>query len=405
MRSLGPMTIANLRSFLRDRGGMFWTLAFPVVFVSLFGSIFSGSSSDIHYTLGWVDQDGSPAAAQLQAAFGQLSVLTLKPADEAGGLDAMQKGEVSAVVVVPKGFGEAVAGAASQPSARPGGGGSPGASESASPGASESASPGASESASPGPGSHEALASLTLYIDPSQSTTSATIQQIVGQVVASVNQSITRAPTIVGVAAQPLQRQDIGSVAYIVPSILAMALMQLGLFGAIPLVEQREKLIFKRLSSTPLARPTLVGSNVLVRLMIAVVQAVLIVGIGAVLFNVAIVGSLALMAFLVILGALTFIAIGYVVASFARTEETASATTSVLQFPLMFLSGIFFPFAIMPPFMKFIGALLPLTYLGDALRQVMVNGTAFVPLPVDIAVLTGWLVVCLAISARFFRWQ
>jgi ABC-2 type transport system permease protein len=304
-----------------------------------------------------------------------------------------------------------VAGAGSQPSAEPSAGASAGASPGASagsganPGANAGAGAGASPGASAGQGGHDALASLILYIDPSQSTTSATIQQIVGQVVAGVNQAITRAPTIVGVDAQPLQRQDIGSVAYIVPSILAMALMQLGLFGAIPLVEQREKLIFKRLSSTPLARPTLVGSNVLVRLMIAVVQAVLIVGIGAVLFNVAIVGSLAMMAFLVILGALTFIAIGYVVASFARTEETAGATTSVLQFPLMFLSGIFFPFALMPPFMKFIGALLPLTYLGDALRQVMVNGTAFVPLPVDIVVLTGWLVVCLGIAARFFRWQ
>ncbi len=385
MRSIVPMTIANLRSFLRDRGGMFWTLAFPVVFVSLFGSIFSGSGGDVHYALGWVDEDGSPAAAQLQAAFADVPVLTLKPADEGASLDAMQKGDVAAVVVVPKGFGEAIGGAAAQPSAGP------------------AASPGGS--ASPGPGSGGALARLTLYTDPSQSTTSATIQQIVGRVVAGVNQSITQAPTIVGVDPRPLQTEDIGSVAYIVPSILAMALMQLGLFGAIPLVEQREKLIFKRLSSTPLTRPTLVGSNVLVRLMIAVVQAVLIVGIGAVFFDVAVVGSVAAMAFLVVLGALTFIAIGYVIASFARTEETASATTSVLQFPLMFLSGIFFPFAIMPPFMKFIGALLPLTYLGDALRQVMVNGSAFVPLPVDIAVLTGWLVVCLAISARFFRWQ
>jgi len=48
---------------------------------------------------------------------------------------------------------------------------------------------------------------------------------------------------------------------------------------------------------------------------------------------------------------------------------------------------------------------MPLTYLGDAMRQVMVNGTQVAPLGVDLAVLTGWLVVCLTIAARSFRWE
>jgi len=54
-----------------------------------------------------------------------------------------------------------------------------------------------------------------------------------------------------------------------VPSILAMALMQLGVFAAVPLVQQREKGILKRIGATPLARWKLVGSNVLLRLVVA----------------------------------------------------------------------------------------------------------------------------------------
>jgi ABC-2 type transport system permease protein len=73
--------------------------------------------------------------------------------------------------------------------------------------------------------------------------------------------------------------------------------------------------------------------------------------------------------------------------------------------PLMFLSGIFFPFDFMPDFLRTFARLLPLTYLGDALRQVMVNGTQVAPLGVDVLVLAGWLVVCLAIAARSFRWE
>ena len=67
MRSLLALTIANLRSFTRDRAALFWTLAFPVVFVVLFGTIFAGGSSN--YTLGWVDQDGTAPVAALRRAF------------------------------------------------------------------------------------------------------------------------------------------------------------------------------------------------------------------------------------------------------------------------------------------------------------------------------------------------
>ena len=71
----------------------------------------------------------------------------------------------------------------------------------------------------------------------------------------------------------------------------------------------------------------------------------------------------------------------------------------------MFLSGIFFPLEIMPEWLRGIATFLPLTYLGDALRQTMVGGTPFAPLGIDALVLVGWLVVTLGISARFFRWQ
>jgi ABC-2 type transport system permease protein len=194
-------------------------------------------------------------------------------------------------------------------------------------------------------------------------------------------------------------------VAYLVPSILAMALMQLGIFAAIPLVQQREKGILKRIGATPLARWKLVGSNVLLRLMVAIVDAVLIVGIGFAVFNVHIVGNLLEVAAIVLLGSASFLAIGFALASFLKTEEQAQGVVQVVQLPMMFLSGIFFSFDFLPGFLQTVARFLPLTYLGDALRQVMVNGTQVAPLGADLAILAGWLVVCLGISARSFRWE
>ena len=79
--------------------------------------------------------------------------------------------------------------------------------------------------------------------------------------------------------------------------------------------------------------------------------------------------------------------------------------TSVVQFPLMFLSGTFFPIEAMPDLLKGVARVMPLTYLSDALRQVMVGGTPFAPLWVCFAVLAAFLVGCFGIAARFFRWQ
>jgi len=204
---------------------------------------------------------------------------------------------------------------------------------------------------------------------------------------------------------QPIQTNDLNAISYFVPSILGLSIMQVGLFAAIPLVADREKLILKRLGATPLRRWQLVGSNISMRLLIAIAQAVIIVAVGSLAFGVEVTGPLALIAFFIVLGSLAFLALGYVIASFATTEDSANGLTSMIQFPMMFLSGTFFALEQMPDWLQSIARLIPLTYLSDALRQVMVDGTAFAPLTTCAAVLLGWLVVCFAIASRKFRWQ
>jgi ABC-2 type transport system permease protein len=366
MRALIPLTMSNIRSFLRERAAVFWTLAFPFMFILLFGTIFSGRGSP-EYKVGWSDQDGTTASVRIRDAFAGVGLLTIVDGSDADLLQQMRDGDLDAVVVLPEGVGAALAAANSSNASRP--------------------------------------IPVAVYTDPSRQTTSGTIQQIVAQVLGGVNLALSGREPVLVAEPRALQTEDISAAAYFVPSILAMALMQLGIFGALPLVVERDKLIYKRLSATPLPRWTLVGSHLLMRLLIAVIQTVLIVGIGMAFFQVRILGSPLLIGFIVMLGATTFIGMGYVIASFARSEEAANALASIVQFPLMFLSGIFFPLEIMPDFLQPVAAVMPLTYLGDALRQVMVGGSPFVPLGVGLAVLAAWLVASLAISARWFRWQ
>ncbi|MGZ6312112.1 MAG: ABC transporter permease [Candidatus Limnocylindrales bacterium] len=368
MQSLLPLTIANVRSFMRDRAALFWTIAFPVIFILLFGLIFSGRGGT--YAVGWADEDHSAASAQLRVAFGS-GIFKLEDADQQASLDKMRSGKLDAVIVVPAGYGAALDQAATGPA---------------------------------GSAAADPAVKVTVFVDPSSQTASATISTAVQQTVGAVNQALTGRPPVVGVDQRTIQTGDLNGAAFFVPSILAMALMQLGIFSAIPLVEQREKLILKRLSATPLPRWVLVGSNIGLRLIIAAAQTVIILALGVLVFGVKVLGDPLLIIGFIALGALAFTALGYVIASFAPTEESANFITSAVQFPMMFLSGIFFPVQVLPDFLKTVAAFLPLTYLGDALRQTMVGGVPLAPLPVDFLVLSGWLVVCLVIAARYFRW-
>lgn len=358
-RGLGPLTIANIKSFYRNRAALFWTLAFPVIFIMLFGSIFSGG--DTSFPLAWVDEDHSPASAELRAGFANVPLLEVDDVSRDQALEHMRSGEFAGILIVPSGTGAAIVGGVTT--------------------------------------------NLTLLTDPSRQTATSALQQVVAQVVASMNLRISGAPTVLSVSTQAMQTENISSAAYFVPSILAMALMQLGVFASIPLVSQREKQILKRLAATPLSRMSFVTSNVVMRLLIAALQTALIVGIGAWLFGVTVIGNAVIVVGFIAMGALTFLAVGYLIAAWARTEESANALTSVVQFPLMFLSGIFFPISFMPGWLQPVASFLPLTYLADALRQTMVGGAAYAPLVLDALILGVWMAVCFVIAARFFRWQ
>jgi ABC-2 type transport system permease protein len=365
VRALSALSIANLRSFVRDRAALFWTLAFPIVFVILFGTIFSGTGSD--YKLGWVDQDSSASSAVLRTAFESNAPVELVDGTFEESKARMQSGDLDGIIVIPIGLQLVIDNSHA--------------------------------------GQKPAPIEVTVVTDPSRSNTALAVQQIAAGLVMGANLQFQGATPLLTILPESINTNRLNSVSFFVPSILAMALMQLGIFAAIPLVQQREKLILKRLNATPLPRWTLVGSNVVVRLIIAAVQTVLILGIGIAVLGVEVAGNWALIAGFVAIGALTFTSLGYVIASFARTEEAANGMTSIVQFPLMFLSGIFFPLEVMPEWLRGVATFMPLTYLGDALRQTMVGGTPFAPLGVDALVLGGWLAVSLGISARFFRWQ
>ncbi|MEE8354096.1 MAG: ABC transporter permease [Dehalococcoidales bacterium] len=372
MTVFGKLLVANFRQFSRERSALFFTFAFPIIFILVFGLVFSGGTESMSYTIGLVvaDED-SESGAMIAEALSQVPIFETVEGDLESSLEALRNGDVSAVVAVPAGIDAGLA--TGQP------------------------------------------AEITFYYDPTRTTSAQVLQPTIREIIHAIDRRISRQPPLLVLSEKTIQSQDEDSddfwadggrvIDFMVPGILAMSVLFLGLQGVMPLVELREKKTLKRLGATPLNRGMIIYSQVAYRLVLSVIQALLIIAIARFVFGVQMVGNWWLLLGILLLGTSTLISIGFLITARARTVEGATPMVMGIQFPMMFLSGIFFPTNMMPDFMKPIMAALPLTYLGDAFRQVMVDATPLYPLGVDVAVLGGWLVVCIILSVRLFRWE
>jgi ABC-2 type transport system permease protein len=132
-------------------------------------------------------------------------------------------------------------------------------------------------------------------------------------------------------------------------------------------------------------------------------QGAIILALAVTLFGVTIHGSILLVFGLLLLGVFSFVGLGIVITSFAKDQGTATMLVTTLIFPMMFLSGVFFPIQEMPWYMQDISKALPLTYASDALRKVMVLGAGIPDLTTDLAVMIAFGIVMTAIAVPVFR--
>ncbi|XUX01378.1 MAG: ABC transporter permease [Dehalogenimonas sp.] len=360
MTAFTKLLVANFRMFVRDRTALFFTFAFPLIFIGLFGMVFGGSNS-VNYKIGLVQEDASIISQHMADGFKQIPIFTVSEDTLDNSLNSLKKGDLSAVVVIPAGIDATI--------------------------------------------NSGSAAAITLYHDPSQTATAQVILPVMQQFVDQFNRQITQAPVAVTLTEKSILSNNLRFIDFFVPGILGMSIMQSGLFGVLPLIEWREKKVLKRLGVTPLSRSTVVTSQLVFRLGIVVLQSAVILAVAKFGYHVPILGNWFLLLGLIMLGTLLFVALGYVVGARVKTVEGANPIVQLISFPMMFLSGIFWPVDIMPAFIKPVVTAMPLTYLGDGLRQVMVESTPLYPLGVDILVMFAWLAVCMLVTVRLFKWE
>ncbi len=190
---------------------------------------------------------------------------------------------------------------------------------------------------------------------------------------------------------------------FVAPGIIAMVVM-MALMTGLPHAISYEKDMgtLDGMLTAPINRLSIILGKVMAQTVRGMIQGFIILLLAVVLFGVVIEGNILLVIFLILLTVFSFVGLGILITSFTENEETATMVMMTLMFPMMFLSGVFFPLQQMPWYMQGVAKFLPLTYATTALRKVMVLGADFSAVGTEVLILVAFGIVLLAVAVPMF---
>ena len=335
--------VVSLKSFYREKSAVFFTIAFPIILILVFGTIFM-NQDNVSFDLHVQDLDQTPSSAQLLKTLeldGRFKIAQVDPALNAARYAKDNK--LNLVLVIPKGYQKALV----QRLGLIGG--------------------------VPSTAFRNSNASVTVtYIYDASSSSVSPKMQTLQSALGAVNQGMSGEPPFIRSADTPVLARKFRFIEFFVPGIIAMSVMTSSLSGAVSMnAELRQKGVIRKLSTTPITHGDWVLSNILYQVILAVISAAAILLVSYAVFDV----SLRIDAWLptfIVLEVFAFAGIGMILTRVAKEAESAMAAANAIMYPMMFLSGSFFPLEMMPGFLQKIARILPLYYGNEGLRAAMV---------------------------------
>jgi ABC-2 type transport system permease protein len=192
---------------------------------------------------------------------------------------------------------------------------------------------------------------------------------------------------------------------FLIPGLLGMNLMNSGMWGiGFALVDMRQRKLLKRFVGTPMRRSDFLLALTASRLVLMLVEIVLLLGLGVLVFHMQVLGSLFTILLLNTIGAVSFAGLGLLTASRAQKIESVSGLMNLVMMPMWIFSGVFFSSERFPAMLQPLIKLLPLTALNDALRATILQGASLEAQSGRILVLLAWGGVSFVLALRWFRW-
>jgi ABC-2 type transport system permease protein len=208
----------------------------------------------------------------------------------------------------------------------------------------------------------------------------------------------------IDVRARVLYNPDLVSSYNMVPSIIAMLLMQTTTsLTALAIVRERERGTIEQLIVTPIRNWELVIAKITPYILVSILNTIIVLFVGTLLFGIPIRGSLLVLLLLTGLYLLPNLGIGLLISTVAKTQQEAQFLSMPILLPSMLLSGFLFPVSSMPVVLQAIGQILPLTQFNIILRGVVIKGVGVQTLLPQIAILAIMAVVLLTFAALRFK--
>jgi ABC-2 type transport system permease protein len=374
MRSAFPvLLVSSIKAYYRNRSAMVFSLLVPLLIMVIFGLLNLGGNATSE-RVGVVDQAHTPASQQIIDRLKNVDVLKLDFGSQATETNALKKGDRALVVVLPAELG-----------------------------AVQTCPPRAPATCHPG----LKPLNVPIYTNKSKPQDAQIATAIVTQFFAQASFAALGQPGgVFKPEVQELPGQNVTYTDFLVPGIIALSIMQTGVFSvAFAFVQQKQTGVLRRLMATPMKVSQFLGAQVLTRLLMAAAQVAILLIVGIVGFHFHLAGNILELLLASILGSGIFIAIGFAISGYAKDEQAVPALANLLVLPMMFLGGIFFSRDTMPSWLHTISDYLPLTYVVDAIRSIAVNGSHLWNLGTDVLGIAVWLVVTVVIAIRLFRWE
>jgi ABC-2 type transport system permease protein len=222
-------------------------------------------------------------------------------------------------------------------------------------------------------------------------------------------QSVARIGNLMEIKESVVQEREFKSIDFILPGQLGFSLLAASVFGtAFVFFNLRQGLVLKRFFATPVRREYIILAEGVARMVFQLLGALLIILIGWLFLHYTLVNGVRTIINMLVLcaiGILIFMSFGFIISGLAKSESTIPPLSNILTLPQFLLAGTFFPIEDFPKWMQPFSRALPLTYLNDALRKVAFEGASLWGVRTDVAVLLLWGVLGYFIAARLFKWE
>ncbi len=367
-RNILPITTfakIDIKRLFRDKVAIFWVFFFPLLFLIIFGSIFS-SNNEVNFRVGLLNESQTEFAREFEQQLRDYDIFKVDQdvTDLDKAKEKMNRGQMEATIILPPDFGEIQEG-----KNYPGG------------------------------------QAKVLY-DQSNEQGGQTLSSIMEAIFADINEEFVTNEKPLTVVAESTATKGLTQFDYTFSGILGFTLLSLGIFGPTTVFPRlKQKGVLRRYKTTTIRVWQYFTGNVISNAFIGILAIILMFIVALAFFNLNMRGSYINLAFIVVLGTILLFGIGLAIGGWAKNENQAAPLAQVFTLPMMFLSGVFFPTFLMPEALQSITKFIPLTPIIDSSRLIITENASLLDLQPQILIMFAWTVVIYIVAFKVFSWE